>query len=181
MGLEPEQERKKQKTSAYGCFKELENIIKTELGSKKEEIMQQVKLNTPAGGEPEGTFTKMFLSTAIKTVFPDDIIEGMDSMSKLHFTELFFGSGADIDFLVNKPAKICGEVKYTRLSKQSLGVDTGKLIMLMSTGKTYRIQFQYGCQIFFDTGSAKANILNNEEEIFIRRLWERENIYLIII
>jgi len=169
-----------EKSETYKQLLGLQTSLKGTIGDNKNVIIKQVKLALISGGEAEGLFTKMFLLPIIQKIFPNSIVEGVNSAGKTQFKHTFFGAKPAPDFIIEEPAKIVGEVKYDFFATRSVATAIGQILLYLEASKAESQQYDYGCIIFFDT-SLKFKEQKKEESHFIEHLWTNENIFLIII
>ncbi|MHA1279829.1 MAG: hypothetical protein ACTSQ8_21710 [Candidatus Helarchaeota archaeon] len=156
----------------------LENVLKEGIGTRKAEIIEKVKQSQ--GGESEGVFTKTVLAPILHELFGDSVtIEGVEG-SGTQFKTSFFGSSPAPDFVIEKPTNIMGEVKYADYGTLLVSHAIGQVLLYIAASKDETRVADFGCVIFFDK-SLKYETLRPNEEKLIRELWDRSNIYLIIV
>lgn len=160
---------------------QLTEELRKNLGGRKATIIKDVRANTPKGREQEGTFRKRFLVPVLENVFADDglIVEGIGSQGLTQFKNNFFGGKPAVDFIVSKPG-IVGEVKYQPLSPSNFGGAVGQALVYLISSKQEEAKFPYGAVIFFTTRPEITTPTSTERQ-FIQLLWERDNIFVIVI
>ena len=72
-----------------------------------------------------------------------------------------------------------GELKYDKLRLRPFITALGQLIAYIESSKKEVERSQYGCLIFFNTEVNEESV--EQEEEFIKLMWERENIFVAII
>jgi len=171
-----------EKQEIYHQFNNLNLYLKERLLPQKEDIVKRVRGATPKGGEPEGHFIKLFLAPLLKEFFKENIgaliIEGINSKGQTQFKNYFFGSKPAPDFRF-KQLDTVGEVKYDKLRLRPFITALGQLIAYIESSKKEVERSQYGCLIFFNTEVNEESV--EQEEEFIKLMWERENIFFAII
>ncbi len=185
-----------EKSRARGKFEKLAKYLNSCLGGKKRriKIIRKVNREAPKGVEKEGFFIKRFLDRALRDYFKNRrievIMEGVNSEGRTQFRDKFFGSKPAPDFLfeidkqprlfstrhlLSFPLNTVGEVKYDKLTFRSFVTGLGQIIGYLNTGK----KFDYGYYIFFNTDIDKP--VTDRERKFLDELWEKENIFVVII
>ena len=185
-----------EKLRAKRKFEKLAKCLNSHLGGKKRriKIIRKVNRETPKGGEKEGVFIKLFLTPVLTSYFEhwsiEVIIEGVNSNGRTQFQDKFFGTKPAVDFLfeIDKqkrlfstrhplpfPLNTVGEVKYGKLTFRSFVTGLGQIIGYLNASK----KFDYGYYIFFNTDIDKT--ITDRDRRFLDELWEKENIFVVII
>jgi len=176
---------KSDKMDKQEIYRQLNNLsfyLKKNLLPKKEDIVKKVRGAPPRGDEPEGYFIKLFLAPLLREFFKGNlgglIIEGINSKGQTQFKKDFFGSKPAPDFRF-KQFNMVGEVNYDKLQLRPFVTALGQLITYIKSSKNETEQSKYGCLIFFNTEESKEP--TEREKEFINLMWERENIFIMII
>jgi len=153
---------KQEKLKAQKKFKKLEKYLISCFANRKVKIIRKIDKETPRGGEKEGIFIKLFLAPALSAYFKDRrikvIVEGVNSNGETQFQDEFFG-----------------EVKYGKLTFSLFTKGLGQIIGYLNADK----KFDYGYYVFFNTNINKT--ITDRDKEFLEELWERENIFVVII
>lgn len=116
---------------------------------------------------------------------------GMNSKGETQFKSKFFGSRPAPDFLFNVkqqdlfhqpfpfPLDTVGEVKYCDLKFQTFISGLGQIIGYLNASKFEKSPKIYGYYIFFNTDLNK--IITKNDEKFLEEIWEKENVFTVII
>ena len=191
--------KERQKTRALNKFKKLEKHLLSLLGGEKRKvkIIRKIEKETPKGGEKEGIFVKSFLCRVLFNYFRNSsievIIEGVNSEGRTQFKNKFLNSKPAVDFLFEKrpsglfpvshtilfPLETVGEVKYGDLNFRSFATGLGQIIGYLKASQFEASPKIYGYYIFFNTDGDKT-ITENDKK-FLEELWEKENIFVVII
>ena len=188
--------KEQEKLSAQKKFKKLENFLHSSLGGQKRKlkIIKEVDKETPRGGEKEGNFIKFFLGPVLIKYFNTYpsvkvIIEGMNSGGGTQLKSEFFGSMPAFDFSFKSEANLfavspflldtVGEVKYGKLTFRPFATGLGQIIGYLQASKLGESPKTYGYYIFFNTDIAKS--ITEKDKEFLEELWERENVFVVII
>ena len=185
---------KQEKLRAQKKFKKLERHLVFCLRNRKEKIIRKVDKVTSKGGEKENAFIKLFLTPVLRNYFKDHcievIVEGVNSEGRTQFRNKFFGSKPAPDFLFRMdnqpklfnnrhpipfPLNTVGEVKYDKLTFRSFAIGLGQIIGYLNADK----RFEYGYYIFFNKDLNKD--ITDKDKEFLNKLWEKENIFVVII
>jgi len=185
---------KQEKLRAQKKFKKLEKYLISCFANRKVKIIRKIDKETPREGEKEGIFIKLFLAPALSAYFKDRrikvIVEGVNSNGETQFQDEFFGSKPAPDFLFRAdsqpmlvdnrrvlpfPLNTVGEVKYGKLTFSLFTKGLGQIIGYLNADK----KFDYGYYVFFNTNINKT--ITDRDKEFLEELWERENIFVVII
>ena len=169
------------KSDVKSLLAEFKTKLNEAIVNRKDKIIQDInfeKKSMKKRCEAEGLFTKNILNKLIRNGFEEAVVEGPDS--KMQFKCPFFGTRSAPDFNVKKPARIVGEVKYASLTGMNMSKAVGQVLLYIAASKKEQSQFDYGCIIFFDT-SKKFKGFDREEREFVKRLWNFDNIFVIIL
>jgi|GEM_PF-4090002 len=167
---------------------EFESVLKKRLSCQRKNIVEKIdeiregnKHRGRKRTEAESIFMKKYLNNLIKETFNDNvIIEGYNKEKPTQFKEVFFGSKPAPDFIIEEPAKVVCEVKYSPLTTMKTATAVGQCLLYMAAKKDVTQKFYYGCIVFFDK-SLKFEGLQPVESNFKDYLWDELNIFLIIL
>lgn len=171
-----------EKCDVYQFLVTVQDRLSRELGSRKSEIVADVRDNTPKGGEAEGHFMKRRLEKRLRECFGDEkghlVIEGVESHGVTQFKHPFFGNKPAPDFVFNDPRRfaLVGEVKYGRISLRAFATGIGQAISYMQSSKRESTCYEYGYLLFFNTAGGYK--LSPQEQDFQRRLWDQHNLFV---
>ena len=187
--------REQEKLKAQHKFKKLVSFLISNLGGeeRKSRIIEKVRRETPKGREKEGNFVKLFLAPALTRYFLDYplrvIIEGVNSEGATQFKNIFFGSRPAPDFSFKSesnlfsispfPLDTVGEVKYANLNFRSFVTGLGQIIGYLKASEFEQSPKIYGYYIFFNTDLDGS--IRETDKGFLEELWEKENIFVVII
>ncbi len=169
------------KTDVDKKLRLLREVILDRLGQNKREIIENVRNSTPKGGEQEGVFSKTYLAPLFRDLFKEDncVVEGIDSRGLTQFKSAFFNAKPAPDFIVIKLG-IVGEIKYEKLMPRLLATAIGQALLYMESSKQEKPSFPYGMVIYFAV-QPDITQLRPSEEAFINSLWEKHNMFIIIV
>lgn len=148
----------------------------------KPDVLELVAANTKPGGEREGTFIKFALRNPLESLFGSLglTIEGIQSKGRTQFKKDFFGKKPALDFVVHD-LELVGEVKYCKLDLQSLATALGQPAMYIGASRAESQQFSYGATIFCNCASSATYCYGEVERQFKLDLWEKQDLYLIVL
>ncbi len=192
------QKNKMTKQKAYEEFCKLGFFLNNVLGGEnKQEAIDKListvdnRAQKTGGRESEGVFTKEFFAPEIKKYLEnkpvDVIIEGINSGGKTTIKSDSLGF-ISCDFLLLSDKEklaignVIGEIKYGQLKFQNFTAGLGQSIGYLHTFNTEeesKYCINYALFIFFNT-DFKRN-LSKKDKLFIKKMWEEENIFTIVI
>jgi len=167
------------KKELWPALKKFEGILKDKFRDNKEKIINEVGISS--GSYPEGYFVKNYLAKYLFDFFETYVhIEGINSEGLTQYKNDFFCSKPAPDFIVKEPYNLVGEVKYCNLSTRELATAIGQAIMYLHSSRSEEFVYEFGLIICFDK-SMKHTSLDSSEEILIKELWDKENIFIVIV
>jgi len=184
-----------EKLRAQRKFERLKHFLQARLGdkNKKLEIVREVQKTKGK----EAIFRKRFLFPVLNEYFKEHSIEvvteGVNSEGRTRLRKEFLGVKPAVDFLFKpedpslfpSPYKIpipldsVGEVKYGKLNFRLFSTGLGQIIGYLKASQFEEKPKIYGYYIFFNTDVDK-DITDRDRE-FLDELWEKENIFVVII
>lgn len=183
------------KPRALKKFNKLRNFLIGGLGgrARKNIIIATINRKHKVSGEKEGLFIKHFLAPKLLQYFkqyPIEIyIEGVNSKGETQLKNRFFGSKPAFDFSFSSPTTLfstpdfplgtVGEVKYDKLTFRAFITGLGQVIGYRQAANAEGKHKSYGYYIFFNTELDKT--LTENEKNFLKELWGKENIFVLVI
>lgn len=188
------------KARARKKFTALENVLRNNLAGNKAKIIRKVREKTVKKEKRESIFKKYFLTPVLDTYFKDYpiriIVEGVDSKGGTRLKNMFFGSQPLADFFFKSkrieatlfspttsdppfPLNTVGEVKYDKLNFHSFVTGIGQIIGYRAASRLQDKEKQYGYYIFFNINLEKS--IDENAKQFLEELWEKEDIFVVII
>lgn len=191
--------KNEEKIKAKKKFEKLENFLRGNLGNKnkKIEIIKKIRRKILKNKKKESEFVKEFLEPILSRYFQkhsiDVIVEGKNSIGRTQFKNEFFGVKPAIDFLfkhenpsifpsqynVPFPLDTVGEVKYEKLTFRNFAIGLGQIIGYLAASKFEQNPKIYGYYIFFNTDVDKS--ITDKDREFLDEIWEKENVFIVIL
>lgn len=186
------------KTSLRSKYKVIRQIQKNRLDKRYAMLIKKIPKDISNNTKKEIIFKKLFFAPAVKRYFInypiDVIIEGINSKGKTQIKKAFLGSKPTADFIFEStdysgtlfsnhkaplPLETAGEIKFGDLNFRSFMIGLAQLIGYLRASLLEDKPKIYGYYIFFNTDDSKE--ITNTDKDFLDELWEKENIFVVIL